>query len=109
MPKFLESPAPRSQAASIDPRLERALRRIVLVGLLAVVLLPAARGSSDLLGWLPLWLLAMPLSAWWALHRFALPRWPHPVGVAQRRRRMRPQARRRGQAPRGAGGRLRAA
>ena len=109
MPKFLESPAACPQAASIDPRLERALRRIVLVGLLAVLLLPSARGSSDLLGWLPLWLLAMPLSAWWALHRFALPRWPHSLGVARRRRRMRPQARRRGQALRVAGGRLRAA
>ena len=106
MPKFQES---RSQAnATIDPRLERALRRVVLVGLCTVLLLPAARGSSALLGWLPLWLLAMPLSAWWALHRFALPRWPRPVGV-QRRRRMRPQARRRGQAVRSAGGQLRAA
>ena len=37
MPKFSESLASRSQAAAtIDPRLERALRRIVLVGLLAV-------------------------------------------------------------------------
>jgi hypothetical protein len=109
MPKFPESLASRSQAAAtIDPRLERALRRIVLVGLLAVMLLPAARGSSALLGWLPLWLLAMPLSAWWALHRFALPRWPRPV-AAQRRRRTRPQARRRGQALRGANGQLRAA
>ena len=105
MPKFTES---RSHTTTIDPRLERALRRIVLVGLLAVMLLPAARGSSALLGWLPLWLLAMPLSAWWALHRFALPRWSLPVGV-QRRRRMRPQARRRSQAVRSAGGQLRAA
>ena len=104
MPKFPES---RPQVATIDPRLERFLRRTVLVGLLAVMLLPAARGSSALLGWLPLWLLAMPLSAWWALHRFALPRWPRPVGV--RRRRMRPQARRRGQPMRGASGQLRAA
>ena len=109
MPIFSESLASRSQApAAIDPRLERALRRIVLVGLLAVLALPAARGSSALLGWLPLWLLAMPLSAWWALHRFALPRWPSPVGV-QRRRRVRPQARRRVQAARNPTGQLRAA
>jgi hypothetical protein len=106
MPKFAES---RSQATTtIDPRLERVLRRVVLLGVLAVMVVPAARGSSALLGWLPLWLLAMPLSAWWALHRFALPRWPRPVGV-QRRRRMRPQARRRGQSLRNAGGQLRAA
>ena len=105
MPNFPES---RSQVATIDPVLERVLRRIVLFGLLAVTLLPAARGSSALLGWLPLWLLAMPLSAWWALHRFALPRWPRPAGV-QRRRRTRPQARRRGQPVQGANGQLRAA
>ncbi len=106
MPKFAES---RSQAqTTIDPRLERALRRIVLLGLLAVMVVPGARGSSALFGWLPLWLLAMPLSAWWALHRFALPHWPRPAGV-QGRRRMRPQARRRGQAPRTADGQLRAA
>ena len=105
MPNFPDS---RSQVATIDPVLERVLRRIVLFGLLAVMLLPAARGSSALLGWLPLWLLAMPLSAWWALHRFAMPRWPRPLGV-QRRRRTRPQARRRTQPMRGAGGQLRAA
>ena len=82
-------------AAAIDPRLETALRRIVLCGLLAVLLLPAARGSSAWLGWLPLWLLLMPASAWWALHRFALPRWPR--AATGRRRRGQAQARRRGQ------------
>ena len=109
MPIFSESLSSRSQSpTAIEPRLELALRRIVLLGLLVVMLFPAARGSSALLGWLPLWLLAMPLSAWWALHRFALPRWPRPAGV-QRRRRTRAQARRRGQPVRGANGQLRAA
>jgi hypothetical protein len=106
MPKFAKSHS--HATTTIDPRLERALRRIVLLGLLAVLAVPAARGSSALLGWLPLWLLGMPLSAWWALHRFALPRWPRPVAVP-RRRRMQPQARRRSPALRTAGGELRAA
>lgn len=83
--------------AAIDPRLERVMRRVILCGLLAVLLLPAARGSNAWLGWLPLWLLAMPLSAWWALHRFALPRWPQAAVAGTRRRRGQAQARRRGQ------------
>ena len=62
-----------------------------------VVLLPAARGFSDTFGWLPLWLLAMPLSAWWALHRFRLPaRAQDDEARSQRpRRRSGEQARRR--------------
>ena len=85
--------------ASPDPRLERTLRRLVLFGALAVALLPAARGHSAWLGSLPLWLLAMPLSSWWALHRFRLPRLHAPAGAMRRRRRGMAQARRQ-QAPR---------
>lgn len=44
-------------------------RYATAVGALLVLLLPAARGSHELLGWLPLWLLAMPALAWWLLHR----------------------------------------
>jgi hypothetical protein len=80
--------------ASPDPRLERALRRLVLFGGLAVALFPSARGHSAWLGSLPLWLLAMPLSSWWALHRFRLPRLHAPAGAARRRRRGTAQARR---------------
>ena len=72
---------------SIDPRLERTLRRLIAWGAIAVVLLPAARGHNDWFGWMPLWLLGMPLSAWWALHRFALPRRSQPQAVPLRRRR----------------------
>jgi hypothetical protein len=70
-----------------------------LTGALLVAAWPAARGHSAWLGWLPLWLLAMPLSAWWALHRFRLPRRdPDAIASASRRRRGgRAQARRRGQ------------
>ena len=54
--------------------LDRLLRQLVILGTLAVLLIPAARGSSDLIGWLPLWLMGMPLTAWWGLRRFPLPR-----------------------------------
>lgn len=86
----------RQAERHVDPVLDRLLRRLVGWGLLAVVLLPAARGSTAWLGWMPLWLVAMPLSAWWALHRFALPRTVTPSQrVTSRRRRRGAQARRR--------------
>ena len=73
--------------------LDALLRQAVTLGTLAVLLIPAARGSSEWFGWLPLWLVGMPLAAWWALYRFRLP-----VALSQRRqrnaRRERPQARR---------------
>ncbi|MFO1474797.1 MAG: hypothetical protein U1F20_10045 [Lysobacterales bacterium] len=72
-----------------DPRPERILRTAVILGALAVLLLPAARGSSDWFGFLPLWLLGMPLAAWWSVSGFPLPR----VAAALPRRR-RAQARR---------------
>ena len=54
--------------------LDRLLRQVVILGTLAVLLIPAARGSSALVGWLPLWLMGMPLAAWWSLRRFPIPR-----------------------------------
>ena len=54
--------------------LDRLLRQAVILGTLAVLLVPAARGSSGLIGWLPLWLMGMPLVAWWSLRRFPVPR-----------------------------------
>ena len=53
--------------------LDALLRQLVILGALAVLLIPAARGSSALFGWLPLWLVGMPLAAWWSLRRFPLP------------------------------------
>ena len=53
--------------------LDSALRQAVILGTLAVLLIPAARGNSEWLGWLPLWLVGMPLAAWWSLRRFPLP------------------------------------
>ena len=70
--------------------LDSALRQAVILGTLAVLLVPAARGSSDWLGWLPLWLVGMPLAAWWSLRGFPLPA----VAVRLPRRR-RVQAKRR--------------
>ena len=79
-----------------DPRIERALRTWITWGALAVLLIPAARMNTTWLGWLPLWLVAMPAVAWWALHRFALPHWSNGgQATAHRRRRRAPQARRR--------------
>ncbi|MGE4366064.1 hypothetical protein [Thermomonas sp.] len=69
--------------------LDRLLRHLVTLGALAVLLVPAARGTSTLFGWLPLWLLGMPLVAWWSLHGCPLPR---PALRLPRRRRA--QARR---------------
>jgi hypothetical protein len=70
--------------------LDRLLRQVVIVGTLAVLLIPAARDSTQLLGWLPLWLVGMPLAAWWSLRRFPLPQL-----VIQMPRRRRVQALRR--------------
>jgi len=50
-----------------------------------VLVWPAARGSSTWLGWMPLWVLGMPLVAWWSLLRFPLPRWPRRRVQARRR------------------------
>ncbi|KRD77129.1 hypothetical protein [Lysobacter sp. Root983] len=87
----------RSAVDPIDPRVEQALRYIVAIGAVLVLLLPAARASSAQIGWLPLWLLAMPLTAWWALHRFRLPWRAQDQAAAAPVRRRRPgaQARRR--------------
>ena len=68
------------------------LRRAVTLGTLAVLLIPAARGHHEWLGWLPLWLLGMPLAAWWSLRGFPLPQ----MAMARMPRRRRAQALRRG-------------
>jgi hypothetical protein len=87
----------RSAVRRPDPRVLRPVRQLVLAGLALVLVWPAARASSLWLGWLPLWLVGMPASAWWALHGFALPRLRRSVAVAAGKRRRRgPQARRHG-------------
>ena len=80
----------------LDPGLEVLLRHAVAIGTALVLLLPAARGFSPTFGWMPLWLVAMPLAAWWALHRFRLPaREAEDAASVRTRRRSGAQARRR--------------
>lgn len=95
-------PIRHTDAVGIDPGLDAALRYAIAIGAVLVVLLPAARGMHAAIGWLPLWLLAMPLVAWWALHGFPLPRAAQPERslVAVRIRRNAPQARQRARQPR---------
>ena len=91
-------PFARPQARMPDPRLRRLAWGALWLGATVVLLVPAARGYSTWLGWLPLWLLGMPLSALWALHRFRLPRLPFvPASARHLRRRRGGQARRRSQ------------
>ena len=44
--------------------LEQSLLGVVALGLVAMLSLPAAGDISDTFGWLPFWLLALPLTAW---------------------------------------------
>ena len=65
---------PSLQTASVtpvDPRLARTLWQWLVLGVLAIVLLPAARGDSMLLGWLPFWLAVVPATPPPALRRGA--------------------------------------
>ena len=63
----------RSTANDVDPRVEEVLRASVAVGGVLVLLWPGASGTHSTIGWMPLWLVGMPLVAWWAAHRFRLP------------------------------------
>jgi hypothetical protein len=95
MPKLVSH---KDTAALADPQLERTVRLVLLTGLALVLLLPAARGHSEWLGWLPMWLVGMPAIALWSLHRFRLPAGnATAAGLAPSPRRRRPgtQARRR--------------
>lgn len=76
--------------------LDAVLRHAVVLGALAVLLVPGARGSSELIGWWPLWLLGMPLAAWWSLRGFPVPQ------LALRMPRRRPAQARRWRARRAA-------
>jgi len=85
-------------ADGIEVRLEDTLKYALAIGSVLVLLLPGARGFSETLGWLPLWLLGMPAAALWALKGFPLPgHAPEEIAAipASRRRRSGPQARRR--------------
>lgn len=97
-PEYANAPA-----GDIDIRLDDALKYALAIGAVLVLLLPGARGFSESLGWLPLWLLGMPAVALWAVRGFPVPRGADDIVPATaRRRRSGPQARRRirGQAQR---------
>lgn len=72
--RSVRRPATERIVEHADPRLLRGVRQLALAGLALVLVWPAARGNSTWLGWLPMWLVGMPLVAWWALLRFPLPR-----------------------------------
>lgn len=72
--RSVRRPATERVMERADPRLLRGVRQLALAGLALVLVWTAARGSSAWLGWLPMWLVGMPLAAWWALLRFPLPR-----------------------------------
>ncbi|WP_269792246.1 hypothetical protein [Stenotrophomonas sp. Iso1] len=93
MPK-LSAPSYRSkQESNPDPRVLRCVRQVALAGMALVLVWPTARGYSVWMGWLPLWLVGMPLASWWALYGFRLPAaWRNRKTGVQRRRG--PQARR---------------
>ncbi|WP_222565573.1 hypothetical protein [Novilysobacter antarcticus] len=65
MSRSANRPLPANRLA---PRLHAALCHGLAVGVTLLIVLPAARGSHELIGWLPLWLLGMPLSALAVLH-----------------------------------------
>ncbi|MBN5021089.1 hypothetical protein JY437_08020 [Stenotrophomonas maltophilia] len=68
---------PAAERVSVEralPHLLRTVQQLALAGVALVLVWPAARGSNAWLGWLPMWLVGMPLVAWWALLRFPLPR-----------------------------------
>lgn len=45
----------------VDPQIVSWLLGAVFLGVIAMLSLPAARGDSVALGWMPLWLVGMPL------------------------------------------------
>lgn len=56
-----------SPIVATDALLARILLGVLCIAVVAVLSLPQARAASVAFGWMPLWLLATPLSAWLAL------------------------------------------
>lgn len=53
-----------SRASLSASPLEQGLLGAAALGLVAMLSFPAARGIGETFGWLPFWLLALPLAAW---------------------------------------------
>lgn len=83
-------PSPARTASLPDPRVRTGVRLACVLGPLLVLLVPALRGSHPWLGWGPLWLVGMPMVAWWALCHFRLPSWPRVSAIRTASRRRRP-------------------
>ena len=97
-----------------DPRLLQALSGVLFLGVIAMLSLPAARSANIVVGWMPLWLLGMPLAALAAVCAARFARSAQPIATAAQPARRRAatgvQARRRGPTPaRGQAGLPRAA
>ena len=97
-----------------DPRLLQALSGALFLGLITMLSLPAARAANVFVGWMPLWLLGMPLVALAAVCAARFARTARPIATetlsARRRAATGVQARRRGPTPaRGRAGLPRAA
>ena len=93
------------EAFSRDP-LDLLLSRLALSAPACTVLLPVAQARSETFGWLPLWLVGLPLAAWLGLRLCRLADAGHvplPAGAGKARRRPArgDAARRRGAARRG--------
>lgn len=91
----------RRDPTPVDWSLGRLLGQWLLLGILLAALFPAARGYSEAIGWLPLWLVGAPLASLLVLHRQRLAGWfatartaPVVQVRAQRRRGTTGQARR---------------
>jgi hypothetical protein len=77
-------------SVEVNIALARTLWQWLVLGALAVALVPAARGHSVLLGFLPFWLLLAPIAALIALYRNALTAaWRARLVLATPRRRRR--------------------
>ena len=63
----------RRLAGKDCPGWARVLRDASLYGAVLVALVPAARGQHAWLGWWPLWLVGMPLMAWWGAAGMPVP------------------------------------
>ncbi|RMH92813.1 hypothetical protein EBB59_07545 [Lysobacter pythonis] len=56
-----------SRSTPSQDRLETLLRQAVIAALACAVLLPFAHAPSAAFGWLPLWLVGLPLASWLGL------------------------------------------
>jgi hypothetical protein len=59
----MTDPAPAFRESPVDPRLANTLWQWLALGVVALCVFPALRGSTTLLGWGPYWLVAAPLLA----------------------------------------------